>query len=305
MAARLPSGQQHEICHGEQRAVIVEVGGGLRVYENGGGAILDGYGAGERCDGGRGQPLMPWPNRIDGASYEFDGVGYELPVTEASTGTAIHGLVRWANWVACEHASDRVVMTYRLYPQPGWPGILELVLEYGLSDEGLSVTTTAANRGPAACPFGAGFHPYVGLGAGSVDKLSLQAPGRRYLEADEQGLPVASHAVTGTPLDFVRARRLGDCELDTCFTDLERDERGIARVAVAASDGPEVVLWMDASFQYLMLFTGDSLAADRRRRGLAIEPMSCPPNALRSRRGSGPARARSRLYGALGNRGGE
>ena len=38
--------EQVEIVHGDQRAVVVEVGAGLRAYTAGGRELLDGYGAG-------------------------------------------------------------------------------------------------------------------------------------------------------------------------------------------------------------------------------------------------------------------
>ena len=48
-----PSGEQVEIVHGDQHAVVVEVGGGLRAYSLAGREILDGYGADELCRSGR------------------------------------------------------------------------------------------------------------------------------------------------------------------------------------------------------------------------------------------------------------
>jgi aldose 1-epimerase len=36
---------------------------------------------------------------------------------------------------------------------------------------------------------------------------------------------------------------------------------------------------MDEGYRYLMLFTGDPLP-DVNRRSLAVEPMTCPPNAF-------------------------
>jgi len=55
-----PSGEQIEIATGDQQAVVVEVGGGLRSYSVGGRELIDGYGADEMCSSGRGQALMPW-----------------------------------------------------------------------------------------------------------------------------------------------------------------------------------------------------------------------------------------------------
>ncbi|MEA2212105.1 MAG: aldose 1-epimerase [Solirubrobacteraceae bacterium] len=276
-----PSGQQHEIRHGDQRAVIVEVGGGLRIYETEAGPVLDGYRVTERCDGGRGQPLMPWPNRLRDGRYAFNGRPQQLPLTEPESATAIHGLVRWANWAVAEHDRNRVVVGYRLHPQPGWPGTLDLRIDYRLDDDGLTVAATALNVGPEPCPFGAGFHPYVGLGAGAVDTLTLRLPVRTRLEADERGLPCGRAPVAGTGLDYREPRPIGQARLDGCFTDLVRDPDGRARVRVATPERA-VTVWADEAFGYLMVFTGDTLAPDRRRRGVAIEPMSCPPNALAS-----------------------
>ena len=66
MSADAPSGAQFELIRGEQRAVVVEVGGGLRCYSVGERDVLDGYAADRICGGARGQPLIPWPNRVAG-----------------------------------------------------------------------------------------------------------------------------------------------------------------------------------------------------------------------------------------------
>lgn len=282
-AAVNPSGGQYEISHGDQRAVAVEVGGGLRAYTVAGDERLDGYDVDAVCSGGRGQPLMPWPNRLRDGRYSFDGSDYQLGLTEPSTKSAIHGLIRWVNWQAVEHHPARLVMEYVLHPQTGWPGSLQLGIEYQLDDGGLRVTTTATNVGTGPCPFGVGFHPYLTLGTPTVDELTLRAPGSCYLEADDRGTPVDSHPVQGSELDFRSGRRVGPARLDHCVGDLERDPDRIARVRIATEDGQrQATLWMDEAYRYVMLFTGDTLPPADRRRGLAVEPMSCPPNALQS-----------------------
>jgi aldose 1-epimerase len=282
----MPSGAQHEIRHGDQRAVVVEVGGGLRVYAAGGEDRLDGYAAEEVCGGGRGQPLMPWPNRVRDGRYEFDGKPYQLGLTEPATATAIHGLVRWANWTVADHEESGVAMEYVLHPQTGWPGTLGLRIEYSLGAGGLTVNASATNLGATPCPFGAGFHPYLTLGSETVDSLTVQAPGRSYLEADDRGIPVATRSVEDTPLDFRDGRELGATKLDRGFTDLERDPDGLARVRLSTAGGERrATLWVDEGYGYLMLFTGDTLPQAQRRRGLAVEPMTCPPNALQSGEG--------------------
>ena len=104
-----PSGEQITIALGDQQAVIVEVGGGLRSYSVGGRELVDGYGAHEMSTSGGGQVLIPWPNRLEGGSYEFGGTYYQLPLNEPERHNAIHGLVRWTAWNVAAREADRVV----------------------------------------------------------------------------------------------------------------------------------------------------------------------------------------------------
>jgi aldose 1-epimerase len=273
---------QIEIACGAQRVGVVTLGGGLRSYEVGGRAVLDGFPAGEQPKSGRGQVLVPWPNRIENGSYEFDGKRMQLPLTEPEHGNAIHGLVRRAEWNVVDRAPDRVALDHLLEPQPGYPFALALSIEYALSDTGLRVTTTARNVGPDPCPYGCGQHPYLTLGTATVDPLRLEVPADTVLFSDERGLPERSASVTGTEYDFRAGRTIGPLVLDNAFTELERDAGGRANVLL---DDPEggvgLTLWVDESYPYLMVFTGDPLP-DVARRGVAVEPMSCPPNAFRT-----------------------
>jgi aldose 1-epimerase len=279
-----PSGEQIEITHGDQRAIVVEVGGGLRAYFAHGRELLDTYPADGRISFGRGQALIPLPNRIDGGTYEFDGRRHQLALDEVAAGNAIHGLVRWAAWRVGKLERSRVVLEHILHPRPGYPFTLSLSLEYSLSDTGLSVSATATNIGPDACPYGCGFHPYLTLGTPTVDSLVLTAPAQTMLQSDQRGIPTGRRAVSGTEYDFTRPKAIGPTRLDNCFTDLERED-GIARVDLRSPDGLGASLWLDDAYGYLMLFTGDALPEEDDRRGLAIEPMTCPPNAFGSGEG--------------------
>ena len=277
-----PSGEQIEITAGDQQAVVVEVGGGLRSYSAGGRDLVDGYGADEMSSSGRGQTLIPWPNRLQDGSYEFDGRRYQLPLNEPERRNAIHGLVRWVAWTASAREPHRIVMEHILHPQPGYPFSLRLGIEYSLSDSGLRVRSTATNVGTTRCPYGSGAHPYLTLGSPTVDRLILRVPARTVLRSDERGLPTCAEAVEATEYDFRKPRRMGSTALDHAFTDLERDEDGLARVELRDPvHGTQVWLWVDESYSYLMLFSGDPLP-DVRRRSLAVEPMTCPPNAFRT-----------------------
>jgi aldose 1-epimerase len=278
---RSASGEQYEIAHRDQHAVLTEVGAGLRSYTVGGHDVLDGYGAAEMASAGRGQVLIPWPNRIAGGRYDWRGRTLQLPLTEPEAGNAIHGLVRWVAWSVVEREAHRVAMALDLHPQPGYPFALSLRVEYALTDTGLRVATTATNAGDEPCPYGAGAHPYVTAGTTTVDTAILAVPARTVLQPDADGT-LGRTAVEGTTFDFRQPRPIGDIVLDDCFTDLTRDADGLARVTLAdTGSGREVSLWVDEQHEYLMLFTGDPLR-EVRRGSLAVEPMTCPPNAFRS-----------------------
>lgn len=286
-----PSGRQHVLVGpGDQRAVVVEVGGGLREYTVAGSPIVDGYGESEVCTSGRGQMLAPWPNRLGDGLFDWEGVALQLPLTEPEHHNAIHGLVRWSAWSSVEAATDSLLLGYRLPPQPGWPWPLDFRLRYSLGPGGLRVEPRVTNAGDASCPFGVGFHPYLAAFGGMVDDLVLSAPGATRYLSDERGLPVGTEPVAGTPFDFRAGRRIGAAHLDTPFTDLRRDPDGLTRVELRASEQASaegrVQLWLDAAWSYLQIFTGDTVDDPRRRRrGLAVEPMTSPPDMLRSGEG--------------------
>lgn len=278
-----PSGEQYEISLGDQRATIVEVGGGIRAYRVGERDVLQSYPVDQMCDGAHGAPLIPWPNRLAGGRYDFDGSDYQVPLTEVEKHNAIHGFLRWRPWHAVEQGQDHVTMAATLFPLEGYPFSLRLSVDYQLGPQGLTVTTTATNVGDRAAPYGCGQHPYLSPGAGLIDDCTLQLEAATRIVTDpERELPVGTEPVAGTPYDFRVASKLGDRQVDYAFTDLGRDSAGLAWVRLTRTDGCTVELWADESYPFLEIFTADTLAPDRRRRGLGVEPMTCPPNAFQS-----------------------
>src|SRR4051794_26684883 len=119
-----PSGEQHQIAGGGYRAVVTECGAGLRLLEHGDRHVVAGFAEEAMASAGRGQLLVPWPNRIEDGRYSFEGRDLQLPLTEPSRGHASHGLVRWASWSVRERDEDAVSLTYRLMAQTGYPWTL-------------------------------------------------------------------------------------------------------------------------------------------------------------------------------------
>lgn len=280
---RPPSGTQWTLSAHDQELVVVESGGGIRSYRAGGRDVLFGYDQDAKCDAGRGQHLIPWPNRIRDGVYTFADKKQQLPLTEPARNNASHGLTRWANWHLVEQSGDRLVVGYQLLPQPGWDGILDLTITYELTGEGLVVTPAATNAGSAAVPFGYGAHPYLTAGEESVDELRLALPAATVLEVDDRLIPTGTAPVP-SEFDFRSPRPIGATQFDHAFTDLAADgEADGARWTITVAAGGRVSsVWADAAaYPYAQVFTGDSLPGGRSRRtGVAVEPMTCPANAF-------------------------
>ncbi len=273
-----PSGEQLVIAAGGYRAVVTECGAGLRELELDGRPLLAGYPVDQHASGGRGQLLLPWPNRVADGRYRFEGRDLQLPITEVARGHASHGLVRWAAWRVTTHSHDSVELGYRLMAQPGYPWSLDLSVRYAVSDGGLATTVTATNLASEPAPFAAGAHPYLRVGAGPVDGWQLEVPADTVLRVDDRKVPVAREAVGGA-LDFRTTRPVGDTVLDTAYTDLERDGSGHATVTLRGPDGA-VQLWLDGAHRWVQVYTGDELSEPRS--ALAVEPMTAPPDAFNS-----------------------
>ncbi len=213
-----PSGEQFEIAHGAQRATVVEVGGGLRSYSSGERDVLEPYARESICDGAHGAVLAPWPNRLDGGRYEFDGRNLQLALSEPARGNAIHGLLRWRPWRALSHEPARVVMRARLHPEPGYPFDLEVSVEYSLGESGLVVVTTATNLGEGPCPFGAGQHPYLSPGRAPLEECALELRAATMILSDSaRGLPTERVPARGSAFDFNEPRALGESVIDAAY----------------------------------------------------------------------------------------
>ena len=108
---------------------------------------------------GAGIVLMPWPNRVADGRWEHDGRAQQLDITEPATGNAIHGLLRNAAYEPTSISDDAVTLTCGVFPQHGFPFVLDTSVRYSLTDDGLRVEHGVTNVGATAAPFGCGSHP--------------------------------------------------------------------------------------------------------------------------------------------------
>lgn len=270
-----PSGDQYRIQGGGYDATITESGGALRLLGHDGRELVDGFPEDAMSSGGRGQLLMPWPNRVRDGRYEYGGQRLQLALTEPARHNASHGLARWAAWTVVDQRPDQVTLAYRVMSQTGYPWTLDLRVTYAVSTDGLRVTQSATNRSTAPAPYAAGAHPYLRGGTGPIDDWSLTLPASTRLLTDEERLlPTGTEDVAGTPYDFREGRAIGDVVFNHAFTDLARVD-GIATTVVG-----DVELWVDDTIGWLLVYSADDTAWART--SLAVEPMTAPVDAFNS-----------------------
>jgi aldose 1-epimerase len=277
------TGTQFEIEAGGYRATVTELGAGLRALALDGTALVTGYDADELPPHSAGQLLTPWPNRTDRGHYAFDGADYQLALSDPGHGNAIHGLTRWAAWIRIAHERDEVRLRSLPHGQQGYPFAVEVDATYRVDPgSGLHVTIMATNRGSRPAPWGAGAHPYLTTGTPTIDECELELPANQWQPVDDRLIPAGpAQDVTGTEYDLRAPRQLAGVRLDHAFTGLRRGPDGLAWVRLSGG-GLTTAMWLDPANAWLQAFTGDSLEPERRRVALAVEPMTCPPNALAS-----------------------
>ncbi|HWG16169.1 MAG TPA: aldose 1-epimerase family protein [Streptosporangiaceae bacterium] len=277
----LVTGEQYELTAGDYRAVVTGLGAGLRELSYAGEPVVYGYPPDELPPGAAGQLLAPWPNRVDHGRYEFDGASYQLDLSEPKNSNAIHGLTRWAASEPVRQEADRVLLTHLPHGYTGYPFSVEVGTEYRLSAAGgLQVTVSATNRGTRPAPYGTGQHPYFTAGPAPLEEWQLELPASRLLPVDERGIPSGPEQdIDGTVCDFREPHAIGTTVLDHALTGLSRAADG--RVwAHVRSAGRQVSVWAGDGYGWLQVFTSDTLPGERHRKAIAIEPMTCPPNAF-------------------------
>jgi aldose 1-epimerase len=273
-----PTGRQLILRSGAAEAVVCEVGATIRRWRVGDHEVLMGFDGDRFATGGRQQVLAPWPNRVEDGSYRFDGALHQLPIDEPDRHCAIHGLVRWSRFDVLEHQDALARLGAWCPPRPGWPFSLWLEVAATLDEGSLCVEADAENVGTTALPFGIGFHPYFCV-AERADDASLRLGASARLSLDERGLPRGVAELEGKWRSGAEA--IGADVLDDCAGPLDHDASGVARAELTGPQGT-VQLEVGPTLRWLQVFTADTLAEPDRRRAVAIEPMSCPPNALRT-----------------------
>lgn len=225
----------------------------------------------------KGMVLFPFPNRIKDGKYNFGGKAYQLPVNEADRGHALHTLLYNRAFKVVSHDADdlqaRLILRYDGQPEEAYPHHYTLWLEFRLvNGGGLVCVSNVQNTGHTAMPFGYSYHPYFQIGS-NLDELTLQMPSLEMLELDGRMIPTGKKHVYNQYHSLAPMKGL---ELDNCFTLSERSVIS-EMVMQDAKNNLNLHIWQQTGqgkFNYLQIYTPPH------RRSIAIEPMSCAPDAI-------------------------
>lgn len=272
----------HLLRAGHYTAAIDEIGASLRALSYDGRDLVVSYPAGSIRPLYRGATIAPWPNRIRDGRYTFAGQDHQLAINEVDRGHALHGLVQWIRFIVVELGEDRITLQHDLVPQDGYPFRLRLTVAFQLTDDGLSTTITALNTGHILAPYGCCAHPYLIAGPGLVDDWTLRMAADQRLAVDDRLIPTTTADVGTVNCDFRSGALIGPRETDHAFTSLTRDGNGRTTIDVTGPGGGGVRLSFGRWAHWVQIHTADRPEPQWNRRGLAVEPMSCPPDAFNS-----------------------
>ncbi|WP_431218622.1 aldose 1-epimerase family protein [Leifsonia xyli] len=249
---RPATGEQYELDFGDLSATIVQVGAGIRSLRFAESDLTEPYPAGEQPPSACGIVLVPWPNRVADGRWEYDGEARQLDLTEPAKRNAIHGLLRRRPYELVDRTDSTVTQAATVFPEPGYPFLLETAVTHELLTDGLQVTHTVANAGETAAPVAVGAHPYLRIADVPPEQLTVTVAARTRFETDDRSNVTGETPVAGTPYDLSSGRRVSGLDLDTGFADLPD---GPVEHTLSADDGRRVVLWGDESFRYVQVFT--------------------------------------------------
>ena len=229
--------------------------------------------------------LFPFPNRIRGGSWQFEGEVYQFDKPPDSP-TSIHGLLLSRPYEVESHAANANGATLvcaldsrefadigRQYPFP-----FKIGITYTLKDAVLSMDVSIRNTGRRNMPMGFGIHPYfrVGLSPNADAAAALiKVPAAAYWELDEDSVPTGNRLAVAGALDLRDGKPFAGLTLDHVFTDVQRESDGVIRCVIENRDtGHGLVMESGAPFRELVVYTPPG------RDVICFEPYTCPTDAI-------------------------
>ena len=231
----------------------------------------------------RGCFLFPFPNRLAGGRYEWQGHEYQFEMNDGGRPNALHGLwptaaFQYRSSTVGEDFGTLVIgKTIGSAESGAYPFDMDVQLEFTLSaNKGLAVVVQVHNLGKTDAPFGVGYHPYFAAPKGLENYKFAMPPCLEY-EVDGNLVPTG---IQRQNFAFAEGAKV-DMALDEGFSFGPDLPIVLAQLTDSEAE-TTVTMWQMAGstgMRYLQIYTPPT------RDRIAIEPMSCPANAMQTGEG--------------------
>jgi len=268
---------------GQLTAVVTRIGAALRKFSIGAIDLVEPSDFDSLSPFCEGVIMAPWPNRIDGGKWDYQGSSLDLPINLHEQQNANHGLLMDHHYEVLEQNEASVTLGGLIHPRLGYPFEVFTTVKYELVEAGLKISHTAENRSAEDAPFALGAHPYFQISGVDTAELILRSDARTVTQVNDRQIPTGSKPVADAGFDLSGGVKIKEKFLDNNFTDLLFDENGLAHTYLTAEDGRGFDVWQDRHFKHVVLFTPDFYWTNKdpaRRFACAIEPSTAGPNAF-------------------------
>ena len=262
-------------------AEIRSYGAGLNFLTHFGRNLIDPFQQNSTPERFRGDLLAPWPNRIGDGVYHVAGVEYRATINETSRESALHGLVNLLGWNFSSQSHSSVTLSAVLPASQAYPTVLALNVTYTLGEDGLIITMSVKNIGDKKAPYGASIHPYlIAKEFEKNDDWHLLIHCNEVLEVDQERLlPIAVRKVEALNYDFRSNPLINNRFIDHAFV---VDRTKPREILLRTGSGQGVRMTFGSECKWIQIHTVDRNGSSGSRESLAVEPMTCPPDAFRT-----------------------
>ena len=270
---------------GAIEAAVSPLAGALRQLTVGGEDLVEPTVGTAGLPGMAGAVLAPWPNRVEDGTWWHEGALHELDVNEPELGNANHGLLSGRRFKLSRHDDSGAELVASLRRPHGYPFEIDVLVRYEVAaGSGLTVTTTVTNAGGSPAPVALGAHPYLRVGDAGVDGMTLTVDATHAYRLDDRHIPRERFEVGDSMWDLRQPTPV--VNVPGHATLVREGGNGILTHRLTRTDGHGVELWADPDYRWTQIYRTDAFPAkDGPRPAVAVEPMTAPPNALRTGEG--------------------
>ena len=293
-----PNSEQtpHQLFSGEQfvlnlqtpdglmHATIAARGASLREFGIGNIELVEPYAADADAPLCAGKVMSPWVNRLDHGRWVHNGQVLQNPITLPEQDNANHGLLLDYFYGAVESTASSVTLEAIIEPSAGYPFRVKTQVAYSLNSGGLEVTHRAENLSDQPAPYATGAHAYFKFSEVETQDLIITLAAATKTVVDERQIPIGEEPAENSGYNLAKGVRAGNQLIDNDFTDLVRDENGLAHTFVLSTDARGLDIWQDHNFAHVVLFTPDFFETvdGGLTHAIAVEPSTSAPNAFNS-----------------------